>query len=84
MAARKFAISVPEEVMRQVDQAAAHRGVTRSRFIGDVLRRVAGARSDEEITHRINRVFADPALAREQRDTASALHSISHGQGAKW
>ena len=41
MPVRKFAISVPVEVMVEVDQAAQRRGVTRSRFIAEVLGRVA-------------------------------------------
>ena len=43
MAARKFAISVPEEVIREVDHAAKRRGMTRSGFITDVLSQVARA-----------------------------------------
>ncbi|HEX7670200.1 MAG TPA: ribbon-helix-helix protein, CopG family [Polyangiaceae bacterium] len=67
MAAHKFAISVPEEVMAQVDEAAERRGVTRSRFITDVLRKVARAQTDSEITRRLDDLFGNPEVAREQR-----------------
>jgi metal-responsive CopG/Arc/MetJ family transcriptional regulator len=73
MAAKKFAISIPEEVMKQVDRAARARQMTRSHFIAEVLRRVAQARSDAEITRRLNEVFADETLAAEQRETARAF-----------
>jgi hypothetical protein len=73
MAAHKFAISVPEEVMAQIDEAAQRRGVTRSRFITDVLRRAARARSDAEITRRLDEIFSDPEVAREQRRVNRSL-----------
>ena len=57
MPVKKIAISVPPDVIRQVDLAARERGVTRSRFITDVLRRVARARSDAEIKRRVNEVL---------------------------
>ena len=84
MAARKFAISIAEEVMEQVDRAAKRRGVTRSRFISDVLRRVARARSDAEITRRVNAVLADPATTEEQRETAKSFQRARHPSGTEW
>jgi metal-responsive CopG/Arc/MetJ family transcriptional regulator len=66
MAVRKIAISVPEDVVRQVDRAARRARLTRSAFITDLLRRGAAARSDAEVTRRVNEVFADPELANEQ------------------
>lgn len=84
MPVKKFAISVPEDVMAQVDRAAASRGVTRSRFIADVLRGVASARSDAEVTARINRLFADPEIAREQRATATKFHAVAPASGSDW
>ena len=84
MAVKKFAISIPEDVMDRVDRAAARRGETRSRFISNVLRRVADAQRDAEIRKRIDGVFADPAVAAEQRDTAEAFASASSGVGKEW
>ena len=73
MAVRKFAISVPEDVMVQIDEAAEQRGITRTRFITDVLRQVARARTDAEVTRRLDEVFSDAGVAREQRRTSRAL-----------
>ena len=84
MSAKKFAISVPEDVMEQVDRAALRRGVTRSRFIVDTLRVVAAARSDREISKKIDRVFADAEVASEQRDTVAAFHGVRSRKGTEW
>lgn len=73
MAVHKFAISIPEDVMEQVDRAAEQRGITRSRFISDVLRKVARARTDVEMTRRLDEVFSAPDVASEQRSTSRAF-----------
>jgi len=80
MNAKKFAISIPAEVMKQVDRAARARQVTRSRFISDVLRKVAAARSDAEVSRRVNAVFEDEDVAREQVETSNAFLSGHRGR----
>lgn len=81
MGAHKFAISVPEEVMALVDEAAQRRGVTRSRFITDVLRKVARAQTDADITRRLDEVFGKPDVAREQRRMSRELLTARAGDG---
>jgi metal-responsive CopG/Arc/MetJ family transcriptional regulator len=84
MLSKKFAISMPASVMKQVDLAARRRGLTRSRFIANVLHRVADARQDAEITRRINELFADPDLETEQKQTAREYNSVASTTGTKW
>lgn len=84
MAAKKLAISVPEEVIREVDHAAKRRGMTRSGFITDVLSHVARARTDAEIARRVNDLFADAEIAGEQVETAKRFRRIAPRRGAEW
>jgi metal-responsive CopG/Arc/MetJ family transcriptional regulator len=84
MPVRKLAISLPEDVVRQVDRAAAQRGVTRSRFIADVLRVVAQIRADAEITARIDALVGNPEIAAEQRETAAAYQRAGSRHGTEW
>jgi metal-responsive CopG/Arc/MetJ family transcriptional regulator len=84
MLTKKFAISIPVSVMQQVDLAARRQGFTRSRFIANVLRRVADARRDAEITRRINELFADPDLETEQKQTAREFNSSAAAVGTEW
>ena len=84
MAARKFAISVPESVMRHVDRAARRRGMTRSGFVSHVLSRVAEARTDAEISRRVDALFADPEVAREQGKTARTFRRRAPARGTEW
>jgi hypothetical protein len=83
MPARKLAISVPEEVIREVDRAAKRRGMTRSGFITGVLSDVARARTDAEISRRVNALFSDPDIAREQVETAKKFRRIAPRRGAE-
>ena len=80
MALRKTAIAVPEELLAEVDRAARERRESRSRFLTRVLRQVVRARRDAEVTRRLDELFADPVVAREQVRGASALDRI----GTDW
>ena len=84
MAAKKFAISMPEDVMEQIDRAAADRGITRSRFIAEVLKKTARARTDAEITRRLNDVFSCEETTSEQRKTARDFQRVASSVGTEW
>jgi len=44
----------------------------------------AMARSDREIRRKINELFADPEIAREQVETSEALLRAGHVAGTEW
>jgi metal-responsive CopG/Arc/MetJ family transcriptional regulator len=77
MAVRKIAISVPEEVLKQVDRQARRFKSTRSGFITRVLCHVSSAADQEEITEALNRFFEDEALSSDQKETARAFLSVA-------
>ncbi len=66
MASSKIAITVPEEVLAEVDAAARARGETRSGFISRILRTALRARRDAGITRRLNELFADESVVASQ------------------
>jgi len=70
MAVRKIAISVPGNILGQIDRMAKQAGSTRSGFISRVLEEVSHARTQAEITERINALFDDGSLAKEQLATS--------------
>jgi hypothetical protein len=78
--ARKTAIAVPPDLLDAVDAAARARGESRSRFINRVLRAAVRARSDAEITRRIDALFADDAVATDQLRGAADLDAA----GSDW
>ncbi len=77
---RKTAISVPEEVLEQIDRAAREGNESRSKYLTRILRLVGRARRDAEITRRLDDLFADPTIVRQQRRTAHELDDL----GTAW
>ncbi|MGH9322466.1 MAG: ribbon-helix-helix protein, CopG family [Vicinamibacteria bacterium] len=80
MATAKIAITIPEDVLEAVDEVARGRGESRSGFISRVLRSAVKARSDRELTRRLDEIFADPAVAAEQLRVAEEMDSA----GTDW
>jgi hypothetical protein len=77
---RKTAIALPAELLSEVDRAARDLGESRSRYITRILRCAVRARRHAAVTRRLDELFADPALAEEQRQTAAELDSV----GSNW
>lgn len=84
MAMRKIAISLPEPVLKRVDELAASRGESRSHLIASVLDRVARAKRDRDITAQIDELFADTKIVTEQKATAKQFLKISRWHAEKW
>ena len=80
MPLRKTAIAVPEDLLAAVDRAAKERRESRSRFVTRVLREAVRARRDAEITRRLDELFADSELAKQQRQDAADWGGI----GTDW
>lgn len=77
---RKTAITLPEDVLAQVDDAARASGESRSRYIARVLSVAVKARRSAQITRRLDELFADSAVAAEQDRSAAELDRV----GTRW
>lgn len=73
MPRHKAAIAIPEDLLAEVDAAARDRQESRSAFITRVLRAAVRARRDREITRRLDELFADDDVQREQRLGAAEI-----------
>jgi hypothetical protein len=80
MSTAKIALSIPKDVLQEVDAAARERGESRSGFVSRVLRAAIQARSDAEVTRRLDELFRDPAIAAQQLLVADQLDSA----GTNW
>jgi metal-responsive CopG/Arc/MetJ family transcriptional regulator len=77
---RKTAIALPAELLEDVDRAAHDLGESRSRYIARILRCAVRARRHAAVTRRLDQLFADTELAREQRQSAAELDAA----GSSW
>lgn len=80
MPLRKTAIAVPDDLLLAVDRAARARHESRNRFVTRVLQEAVRARRDAEVTKRLNELFADSELSREQAQIATELDAA----GTDW
>ncbi len=80
MARAKIAITVPEDVLSEVDAAARMRGETRSGFISRILKTALKARRDAGITRRLNELFADESVVAAQERITREMDSA----GTDW
>jgi hypothetical protein len=80
MPLRKTAIAIPENLLTAVDRAARSRGESRNRFVTRVLEEAVRARRDADVTKRLNELFANGDLAREQAHSASEWDTV----GTDW
>ena len=81
---KRVTVWLPDETVAALHGAAAARGVSRSRFVVNALRAAAWTRSDEGIALRVDRLMADPRLAKEQRCTARAFQRGGSRRGTEW
>jgi hypothetical protein len=72
----KTAIAIPEDLLAEVDAAARDRSESRSAFITRVLRAAVRARRDREITRRLDELFADEEIQRDQRQAAELADEV--------
>jgi metal-responsive CopG/Arc/MetJ family transcriptional regulator len=73
----KTAISVEDELLSEADRVAQEMGLSRSRLIATALAAFLRTRRQEEITARLNEVYAepDPAEARTLKLMKAKFHS---------
>ena len=77
---RKTAIAVPAGLLAELDAAARERNESRNRLINRILEAAMQARSDAEVTRRLNALFHDTDLADDQARTAEQLDAV----GTTW
>ena len=82
MAVKKIAISVPEEVIRQVDRLAKRTHTTRSGLISQILKEVSQAQTQADLTVQINRVFDDFSVREEQSSTSKNFLRAAESDGS--
>lgn len=80
MPTRKTVITIPEDLLAEVDQLAAQRNESRSAFITRILRVALQSRRDALVTRRLNELFADEELGEEQLRVAAELDAV----GTDW
>lgn len=84
MNTQKVAISIPTDLVAMIDTISKKRGLSRSRFISNVLQEKMSQEQNRSIRSAYDHVFSDDDICREQLETASWLDGAGNREGQEW
>ncbi len=78
----KIAITIPQDLVSDIDSLSKYAKLSRSRFIADVLQEKVAMEKEKKIRETYDRIFSDDGIQKEQRDITQWLdgHDVSEGQ----
>jgi len=63
---RKVAITIPEDLLREIDELSNQKGISRSRLISELLREKLIEEQNHTLRSAYDEVFSDEAICQEQ------------------
>jgi len=84
MNTQKVAISIPEDLLKDIDLISKKKGLSRSRYIASALSTKVADEKRELLKHAYDRVFSDEKIQKEQRDTAGWFERVGSEEGQEW
>ena len=84
MATQKVAITMPTELVAIIDDLSGQKGMSRSKFISNILEEKILKEKEMQIRAVYNHVFSDALILKEQLDTAAWLEGTGSKEGQEW
>ena len=84
MNTKKIAITVPKDLIVTIDLLSLEKGVSRSKYITDILREKISKDENDKIKAVYDRIFSDVTIAEEQLATAREFESSGKEEGQEW
>lgn len=84
MNAQKVAITMPENLVKQVDILSSNQGLSRSRYITLAIAEKIEKEKERFLKDSYDRVFSDEAVQREQLETAKCFEGVGSQGGQEW
>ena len=75
---------MPIDLLTIIDDISKQEGISRSRYISDILREKVLHENEKRIRASYNRVFSDEFILKEQIETASWLEGTGSKKGQEW
>jgi metal-responsive CopG/Arc/MetJ family transcriptional regulator len=69
---KKVAMTIPEDLLGEIDEMSKKRGVSRSRLISDLLREKLVQEQNQSLRSAYDEIFSDEAICQEQVLTTAA------------
>ena len=80
----KIAISMPEELVKEVDAVRKEEDISRSGYITRLVRKAVRVERKEKLKAAYDRVFSDSEIVKEQRETALLFDNSGEEKGQEW
>lgn len=84
MTTQKVAISMPEDLVKDIDLIVKNKGLSRSRYIASALSLKVADEKRELLKQAYDKLFSDEKIQKEQRDTAEWFENAGSGEGQEW
>ena len=84
MNTKKIAITVPKDLIMTIDLLSLENGVSRSKFITDILKEKISKDENDRIKNAYDCVFSDETIAAEQLSVVKDFESSGKEEGQEW
>jgi metal-responsive CopG/Arc/MetJ family transcriptional regulator len=84
MNTQKVAITIPAELVTMIDDISKQMGLSRSKYISNVLREKVLSEKERQIKDSYNRVFSDESIKKEQLQTTIWFDGAGNQGGQEW
>ena len=84
MNTKKIAITVPKDLVMTIDLLSLEKGVSRSKFITDILKEKILKTENDKIKTIYDRVFSDENIAEQQLSMAKEFEFSGKEEGQEW
>ena len=84
MNTQKVAITIPTDLVIIIDDISKQLGLSRSKYISNVLREKVLSEKERQIKDSYNRIFSDDSIQKEQLQTAIWFEGTGNQGGQEW
>ena len=84
MHTQKVAITIPKELIAMIDDMSKKKGMSRSKFISNVLRENLTREKNRQIRETYDQVFSDESIKKEQLNCTQWFEGLEIEEGQEW
>ncbi len=84
MSTQKIAITIPKGLIPIIDQMSQKKGISRSKFVTNVLKEKIQQEQGRYLQDAYNRVFSEEDVRKEQLATAQWFEGAESREGQEW
>ncbi len=84
MNTRKVAITIPNNLIVFINKVSKEKGLTRSRYITNILKDRMIQEKKQILKEAYNTVFSDETIQKEQLDTSKWFEGTDNESGQEW